>query len=239
MSGKYVVRSLVRRLGYDLTSLHEGFAKFTSDRLSELGISTVLDVGANEGQYAQWIRSLGFRGRIVSFEPLDGAYARLARHAAGDRDWTVHRVALGATSGELPMNVSQNSQSSSLLAMLPSHEMAAPASRYIGEQVVAVQPLTAFADDVRGSAWMKVDVQGAELDVLAGASALLDQVPVVQLELSLRPLYEGAPSLSDAVDAMVSKGYVLSYLNAGFEDPRTGRMLQADGVFIREPVTRG
>lgn len=238
MSGKYAVRSLVRRLGYDLTSLHEGFGSFVAARLAEFGVDTVVDVGANEGQYAQWLRALGFRGRIVSFEPVGDAFGRLGRHAAGDDAWTVHRVALGAASGRLTMHVSENSQSSSSLPMLDAHLRAAPSSRYVAEEEVAVEPLASFGGELGAATWLKVDVQGAELDVVAGADGVLDRVPVVQLELSLRPLYGGAPSLPEVVEAMTSRGYVLSYLHPGFEDPRAGRMLQADGVFVREPVAR-
>jgi hypothetical protein len=81
---------------------------------------------------------------------------------------------------------------------------------------------------------LKVDAQGYERHVLAGAAATLARVAGVQLELSLVPLYEGAMSFDEGLEAMAGAGLELARLDAVFEDPRTGRLLQCDGVFIRD-----
>jgi hypothetical protein len=81
---------------------------------------------------------------------------------------------------------------------------------------------------------MKLDVQGHEHEVLAGAKGCLDKITVVQMELSMRHLYEGAQSWDEAIASMESLGYRLMLLVPGFCDHVTGEMMQADGVFVRE-----
>ncbi len=80
---------------------------------------------------------------------------------------------------------------------------------------------------------IKIDTQGYELEVLAGATGLLPQTMALQLELSLVPLYEGAPAFVDAVHYMESRGFELFSVAPGFKDRRSGRLLQMDGVFLR------
>src|SRR5258708_15140019 len=102
-------------------------------------IGFVLDVGANSGQYGVLIRDCGFRGPIISFEPLTVAHERLVARAARDRRWTVaKRVALGAGSGHSTINVAANSVSSSLLRMTSRHIDAAPHSINAGTEKIDV-----------------------------------------------------------------------------------------------------
>src|SRR5215470_941975 len=79
-------------------------------------INVVLDVGANTGQFALFLRSLGYRGRIVSFEPLTEAFAALQRNGAGDTNWSLHNLALGDVETTATINISANSQASSFLS---------------------------------------------------------------------------------------------------------------------------
>src|SRR5690606_9362678 len=198
-------------------------------------VDLVLDVGAARGGYAQQLRSFGYTGRIVSFEPLEAAYADLARLVAGDRAWTAHHVAVGAKAGEANINVASNSDSSSLLPMLDSHRAAAPQVDYVGTQVVQLARL----DDLVGTEvsaarapFLKIDTQGFERDVLAGAPATLEQVVGIQLELSFVPLYDGGMTVDEAVSWAYDEGFHLVGVEQGYAAP-TGEILQVDGVFWR------
>jgi FkbM family methyltransferase len=233
LSVKYRVRAVARRFGYDIVRLDADLPAFVSRTLRRLGIRTVLDVGANEGQYGQWLRALCYSGEIVSFEPVSTTFQTLDRHVKDDPCWRAVNVALGAESARTVIHVSENSQSSSLLPMLASHTASAPSSRYVADEVIDVKPLSVFGEMITAPAWMKVDVQGTELEVIAGAGQLLSSIPVIQLELSLRPLYADSPSMPRVIETMAAHGYQLSFLNPGFQDPETGVLLQADGIFIR------
>lgn len=232
-------RLLLRRLGVELRR----YTPEASDqaRLAALlrsnRVDLVLDVGANTGQYARSLRALGYRGRIVSFEPLARAHSALARAAARDPDWEVApRMALGAGRGELVLNVSENLVSSSPRPVAAITLEAAPAAREIGRESVPVERLDAAAgaylkDGAR--TLLKLDVQGYEDAVLDGAGRLLDRLAGIQLELSLVALYEGQPLAWSLHQRLAGLGFEAFAFLPGFTDPRSGRMLQMDGVYFR------
>ena len=200
-------------------------------------VDMVLDVGASIGHYGNWIREAGYRGRICSFEPLSADFKRLQNHAAEDPLWDCRRLALGSEPGTAEINVAGNSQSSSLLPMLERHEQAAPSSVYIGTETVEVSTVDAIWDEVVGGAkrpFLKLDVQGYELEVLRGAERSLPRLHGIQAELSLVPLYEGGPLWLEMIQFMLDRGFRVVGLEAGYADPNSGEMLQADGIFIRD-----
>ena len=128
-------------------------------------------------------------------------------------------------------------QSSSVLPMLPSHRDALPEANYIGTEEAPIYRLDSLAPTLlRPSdvAFLKIDVQGYEKQVLAGGkSTVKDRCVGLQLELSLLPLYEGGMLIREALDLVYSLGFTLTGLLPGFTDLRNGRMLQADGIFFR------
>jgi FkbM family methyltransferase len=238
-AAKNGARSALRRIGFDLIrynpqKTHEAaLARLLAVR----EIDTVLDIGANEGQYATMVRRAGFREKIISFEPLAEAHSKLRQAAAHDPLWTVApRTALGDHEGTLLMHVAANSASSSALPMLDAHLQAAPESAYIGCVTVPVSRLDTVADDMHvdgQNLFLKIDVQGFESKVLDGAPRLLDRIRGVQLELSLVPLYEGETLFLSQVDCLARKDFELWGLMPSFIDKKTGRTLQVDGIFFR------
>ena len=205
--------------------------------LDHFNVDLVLDVGANQGQFARELLNAGFSGRIVSFEPLSDAHAKLLANSRGNAQWTVaDRCAIGDRTGTAMINVAGNSQSSSLLGMLDVHEQAAPASRYVGTERVALRRLdevgAAYVAAARAP-FLKIDVQGYEDRVIGGASGLLLEMLGLQLEMSLVPLYEGERVFEFWLPRLRSFGFELWWLRPGFTDKVSGRALQVDGIFFR------
>jgi FkbM family methyltransferase len=199
-------------------------------------IDVVLDVGANDGTYALSLRSGGYAGRIVSFEPQSEAYAELAEAASRDARWECRRLALGDRLGEAVLNLSSNSSSSSLLSMNVRHEEVAPESAYVGSEVVSIATLDELRDELLAPddrVMLKIDVQGLELDALRGAGSTLEQVLLVETELSLVPLYDDAPLLPEVLSYLQLRGFSLLGLAPVLLDPRSGAVLQLDGSFGR------
>lgn len=200
-------------------------------------IDLVIDIGANEGQFAKELRAGGYKKRIVSFEPLEVAHERLLLESRNDPNWTVHsRCALGDHEGEIELNIAGNSVSSSILPMLELHNRAAPGSMYLGKELV---PLTTvdevvlpYLGDVRAPL-LKIDTQGYEWHVLDGARATLPHVRGVIMELSMAPLYQGQHLWRECVERLEAEGYQLWALEPIFMDPKNGRTLQMDGIFFR------
>lgn len=200
-------------------------------------VDLVLDVGANTGGYATSLREAGYRGRILSFEPLSSAHAALVAATAGDPAWSAApRMAIGERDGDVTINIAGNSASSSLLPMTDRHKGAAPESAYIGAETVEVRRLDGVRHpflDAAAAPFLKIDTQGYESQVLAGAAGILPRLVGVQLEMSLRHLYEGQSLWRDVIAALEAARFELWAVVPGFFDPATGRMLQCDGIFFR------
>ncbi|MCL6751574.1 FkbM family methyltransferase [Nostoc sp. CCCryo 231-06] len=201
-------------------------------------IDFVFDVGANAGQYSQLLRKIAYSGKIISFEPLLDAYKKLEKLAVQDDLWVVApRSAVGDRNGEITINVSERSTSSSILPMLKAHLEASPDSIYVGSEVVPLVCLDtvapAYITPDTNAIFLKIDVQGFEKYVLAGATQLLSKVTGLQIELSVVPLYEGQPLLADMLATLSQLGFELHALLPVVIHPTTGRLLQMDGIFFR------
>jgi FkbM family methyltransferase len=238
---KQITRGMLRSVGLDLirwtpqSSTEAALAKMFIKRC----VDTVIDAGANEGQYARLMRHMGFSGKIISFEPLSSAHERLQESAAADPMWKVApRMALGDHEGEVSIHVASNGgASSSIFGMLEMHKSAAPDVRYVGSELVPISRLDSivggFLQDEEKSIFLKVDVQGYELQVLDGANELLKRIVGAQLEVSFVSLYQGQALLPTLIDYMMRRGFEIWGIIPGFTDNSSGRMLQADVIFFR------
>jgi FkbM family methyltransferase len=202
-------------------------------------VDAVFDIGANSGQYSNGLRRAGFKGRIISFEPLSGPFSLLEKNASKDPLWDYRRCALGDIDGTISVNVAGNAgESSSVLPMLKRHQDAYPPANYIATEDVPIYRLDTVAPEILRSTdvtFLKIDVQGFEKHVLAGGkSTVNDRCVGMQLELSFLPLYEGGMLIHEALDLAYSLGFALTGLLPCFVDPRNGEMLQADGIFFRQ-----
>ncbi len=205
--------------------------------ISHLKIDTLLDIGANSGHYAIEIRRLGYNGKLISFEPLKQAFIELQENASRDENWATQNYALGNENTTMTINVAGNSLSSSMLDMLDSHADSAPYSKYVGEETIEVKTLDSvydqFAQD-NNNVMCKIDTQGYEKHVLEGASNVLDRVRLLQLEMSIIPLYASELIYTEMIAYLDNLGFSLISLENGFSDPDTGQLLQADGIFVRK-----
>ena len=227
-------KMLVHRAGFDVS--RGAFKHRFVHQMNQNAVDTVLDIGANTGQFGTLLRQSKFGGRIHSVEPLQSAFDQLAATAAGDPRWEVQRAAVSAEPGMVTMNVSGNSVSSSVLPMLDRHADAAPGAQYVTQEEV---PATTVDDIVAATGvdpertLLKVDVQGYEREVLDGASKTLPSLRGVRTEMSLVPLYDGQALMPEIVDLLGRHGFELWFVEPGFTEPGTRRLLQLDGVFFR------
>lgn len=204
-----------------------------------LEIDTFLDIGANVGQFAKYLRRLGYEKEILSFEPLSIAHEKLLRVSRRDSHWTVHeRCALGSEFSQKLINVSKNSYSSSILNVLRTHLDAAPDSSYIDCEKVQIVTLDQVFKDrelKRSRIAMKIDTQGYELEVLKGGLRALENTLLIQVEVSMHPLYESGPIYKEVIRHLEAD-FVLWDLKPGFRDIKTRKLLQMDAVFVNRNV---
>lgn len=203
-----------------------------------LAINLVLDVGANTGQYANYLRAIGYNKRILCFEPLSSAHAKLKNFALKDSLIEVApQMALGDIDGEIMINVARNSESSSILPMLNTHLIAEPLSDYIDIETVPINRIDSVLADLLDPSqvvFLKIDAQGYEKQILQGAMKTLPIIKGIQLEMSLVELYKGEPLYREMIDLLESYGYELYDLSPTFADKNTGRVYQVDGIFVRQ-----
>lgn len=213
----------------------DAFVHRVARTLADRGIDTVLDIGANEGQYAALIRAAGFSGRIVSVEPLPDAFARLQRRSRTDAHWVGDRRAVGAVIGGTTIRVSANSYSSSVLPLTRTHLDVDPESRVVDSIEVEITTVVALADThglVPERTLLKVDTQGFEGAVLDGAGRWLDRAAAVQLEVSHVELYTGQALEPELTARLASHGLV-PWTNDPGISAADGRLLQSDVLFVR------
>ena len=137
---KEILKRIFKTLGYQIKKYQdEDMPRLKI--IKELGINKLLDVGANAGQYSLKMRKLGFKKKIISFEPLKSAFEKLQKAASKDKNWIVNNYALGNEDAENTINVSRNSYSSSILNMLPEHMDRAPESTYVAKESIRIKKL--------------------------------------------------------------------------------------------------
>lgn len=196
---------------------------------------TVLDIGANVGGFAFTIRPLFPAAQIYSFEPLPDCYQQMLKHLQGTAKFSAFNVALGDQAGELEFRRSSHHPSSSFLVMADLHKTAFPTTAGYQTLSVRIERLDDFAAQLTLTPplLVKIDVQGYEGHVLRGGANTIQHAQAIIVETSFQPLYQGQPLFPD-IDGMLS-GWGFTYLGAvdQFSDPRDGRPLQQDSLFVK------
>jgi FkbM family methyltransferase len=164
-----VMHQTIRSLGIDIIRYpaRDSFRWELMRLLQQLEINCVLDVGANHGQYARLLREWGYRGEIVSFEPIPEVFASLRQSMAGDPRWRGHPWALGEAETELELNVANgDAQASSFLTFNEEGPVRWGDEHRVARSVrVPVRRLDAVLDQVTAHIasrrmYLKLDTQG-------------------------------------------------------------------------------
>lgn len=202
-----------------------------------LEIDCVLDVGANKGQFASGLRRSGYRGRIVSFEPVSSVFAELHAAASDDPDWRVHQLAAGAEDGEAEINVRPGTMSS----LLPSSDFGREWSTKLREstvETISVRRLDGLFDEAVAGlttprVFVKLDTQGFDLPAFAGLGSRVGDVLGLQSELSCVPIYDGMPTMTEQLTTYQDAGFALSAMFPVSRDEESMRAIEFDAVMVR------
>jgi FkbM family methyltransferase len=200
-------------------------------------VDCVFDVGAHHGEFATMLRKeAGFEGWIVSFEPVPNPTLESA--AAADPKWVVCPYALGARSGDRAFHRMSSDVFSSFLQPIASQpEKYTDSNRVVQSFKVQIRTVAEVWNELRVQLrlerlYLKMDTQGFDLEVFAGAAQVLPDIPALQTELAFQPIYAGAPDATAAFAEFRSAGYLPSLINAISFDENLG-VIEADGVFVR------
>ncbi|HXR36327.1 MAG TPA: FkbM family methyltransferase [Candidatus Binataceae bacterium] len=219
---------------------------FTSFRmvheLRRQGISakTVIDVGANVGQFAIAAAMLFPDARIYSFEPHPGCFEHLVKNAARLPRIKPIQAALGERAGVAQLRINSHSHSSSLMPLAQAHRQAFPSAVEVQTLGVRQTTLDAVfgAIELETPVLLKLDVQGYEAQAVRGGREMLKRVQWMVSEASLKPMYEGEVLFMGLVRLMEDEGFSFSRPVGFLNDPQTGEILQLDALFTRNAIAK-
>lgn len=221
----------VRELQISIKEISETPFKSIARNLKNFQITSLIDVGANVGQFGIDIRRNGFNGLIVSYEPVQEIYQELSQTIKRYQPWKAFQMGLGATESELMINVSGNSGlSSSILEMGSLHLQNFPDSATVAKQRISISTIDKQLEAIGlkpQEIMLKLDVQGFEDEVLKGASKSLSNIPFCYLEVSIYPLYEGEKPFLPILIELSNHGHEVIDVFRGIK-AKDGRLLQLD-----------
>ncbi len=233
---KFLLWRLFRRFGVDVRPAKRvcDVIDFINDR----EIDTVLDVGANVGQFGGTLRAKGYRGKIVSFEPVNSAYKSLSGRARADGNWDANNFALGAAAGETTINVADSSVFSSILPSTGELTQFDGGSAVTHTERIRLKTLDEVAPRPAGQVLLKIDTQGYEKQVLEGGPKTLAQVSGVLMELPIVNLYEGTWRFHEALKFMSSAGFTIAQFHpVNYHSEDKVSLVEVDCLFRRTSMS--
>ncbi|MEA3444407.1 MAG: FkbM family methyltransferase [Bacteroidota bacterium] len=231
---RFIIKQM-RKSGFDIVKYPNEDLERRLFIIKYCKINKLFDIGGNKGQYALLMRELGLDMNIVSFEPLSSAFEVLQKISQKDKNWIVNNYALGNENKVSKINIAANSESSSILDMLPSHFKSAPYSKYIDTETIEIKKLDSVFDSFYQSedkTMLKIDTQGYEKLILDGAEKSLEKISLIQLEMSTIPLYNKETLYLEMINFLSEKNFELFALETNFINPKSGKLLQLDGLFV-------
>jgi FkbM family methyltransferase len=205
--------------------------------INKYKIDLVLDVGANEGQFAKELRNLEYHKKIVSFEPLGSVYKVLLKNSSRDPDWEVYeRCCIGEFDGFVDMNISSYSPSSSILNFTHLHLNAKPSAVMVKKEKTKMHKLDTAIKNItveNKKILLKLDTQGYEGKILDGAENILKKIDIIICEMSLKEVYEGQELFKDIIERLDKQNFKIASLQNGFYDKKSDHLLQIDAIFIK------
>lgn len=243
MNLRKFIKCMLRKLGLDirLVSNIQSHKKLTAlekwkyqwNIVCDYNINTVLDIGANTGQFAQMIHELLPTAKIISFEPLKECFEELQKNMTNIPSSVAVNMALGDCESNTQINKCMFTPSSSLMDMTDTHKKAWPHTAEHQTEEIIIKRLDDITSEIPydGPTLIKMDVQGFELKVIKGGLDTLSNVLLVAIETSFVELYKNQPLFDEIYIAMRELGF--SYIgNVGeLKDPKNGYVLSVDALF--------
>lgn len=239
MGLKNLIRNTAHFFGYDVMSLAYSqdyiYDRYLKTALNRYNISSVLDIGANIGGYGELLRSIGYAGKIHSFEPCSAPYEKLVGLASGDNQWETHKLGLSDKVGQAEINVMAGSELNSLLSPAESSERMS----VVGRELISLSSLDALDIPIDWSkTFVKIDTQGHDRTVINGGLDRLKVVPLLQTEVSFLPIYQNMPSYRDSLGLLADIGFdVLGMFPVSRDD--AGRVREFDCLCLNRRLVGG
>lgn len=207
--------------------------------LDRYQIDVVIDVGANEGQFALELRRSGYQGKIISFEPIASVFETLTKAAALDRDWDVYHFALGQENSQKTIYVAGDSAFSSLLKSNDwcEGEFGDESVGKREETVIVRRSEEALAETIQNldqaRIYLKMDTQGYDLEVFMGLGTMANKILALQSEVSIVPIYQGMPHLTASISFFEQAGFDIAGMYPVSTEKSGLRVVEFDCLMVR------
>lgn len=226
---KSLLKPLLKRFNRELRGIDAPMRSFSRgvERLSGVvSPKTIIDVGVAEGTPDLYQHFPDHRYLLVEANPV---YAEHLAQLGQQLDAVVENVFCGAEVGEAQLNSYADPRKSSMYETTRT--------MVVEQQVVVpIRPLDALITkhQLNGPYLLKIDVEGAELEVIRGATETLTECEAVIIEASILPKYKGGPEFADLVQLMHQHGFAVYDIVAGVNHPKTGALYQVDLIFVKQ-----
>ena len=235
---KEKINNLFRKFGYQLIKVPYSDRKIRSGHykwLQDLGIKTVFDIGANEGQFIDIILRLIPQVQVYSFEPLKELFLKLSKKFNGNKNVKLFNLAIGNKNSLVNFYSNEFSPSSSFLEISDLHIDAFPHTKNVNTIEVEMKTLDEMMSqcESKEKVLLKIDVQGYELLVLEGAERFICDVDIIIVESSYYELYKDQPLFEKIYQFLNIRGFKYFGNLEQIYDERDGKILQSDSIFIK------
>lgn len=241
MGSKRIIRRVLNRLGYEVRRVNRPLEGSSPDIWTWLrtssGIRTVIDVGANNGEFAEYLSSYFDAVRTVAIEPLPGCAEQIRQREKAIRNLTVFECAVSDHEGRATLFENAYAPASSLLPVsrISTDEFPQTAGRQ-REVEVAVRRLDDLVDPVNleGTVLIKLDVQGLEDKVIRGGEKVFRAAKFVLVEMSFVPMYDGQPLFEEVHALLVDMGFRFAGIKNQVDSPATGQPLFMHCLYVNK-----
>ncbi|WP_276501744.1 FkbM family methyltransferase [Terrimonas pollutisoli] len=232
------ISKLLHALGYTISPIDNLIPPSTGPNwLEKLNIQTVIDIGANEGQFIKRIKKVLPGAKIFAFEPIPSCFNKII---AANADVTAFNIALSNEEGSTEINISNNLASSSFLEMKELHKTSFPEAVFVGKETVALKRLDNVLLDynLKNNLLIKLDVQGYEEKVIAGGEKTFAAASALIIETIFEPFYESQWLFDDIYKHFTNNGFKFMGFAEQEHSRTSGIPLFADAIFIKQEFVR-
>ncbi|MEI6843441.1 MAG: FkbM family methyltransferase [bacterium] len=230
------LRKIIQKTGFDVLKFRP--KPNPLEWLKDKQIKTVLDVGANVGQFAKEIREFLPETKIISFEPLSDCFHKLTENMKDDNSFKAFNFALGEKDEVTTIHHSDYSPSSSILHMAHNHKSLFPHTKESRPEQITIKKLDDLdlitTEKLEQHILLKIDTQGFEDKVLKGAEKFLEHVTYIIIETSYIELYEKQPLFADIYSILTHKEFIYKGGLQQKMNGKTGQIISEDSLFVKE-----
>lgn len=241
MKLKNISKKIIMGLGYEIKKITQPpnmekslfRLKTIDDWIRDQSYKTVIDIGANEGQFALKIRALLPDAQIMSFEPINEVYKKLQENFKNDKRFIAYNIGLGDNSGEISFYINEYSPSSSMLEMNQIHKEVFDFATNTNFVTVKIEKLDEIIniEEIETPILLKIDVQGYEKSVLQGGFNVAAKADTIISEVSFKELYKDQPLFNEIYSLLRNINFSYSGNFEQLVSPINGEILQADAIF--------